>query len=277
MKRHIQNATEVLLADVAAYEQAWPSRLEALQQRPQSILGKGFRDAVWHFIRTVVCDLPRDRILRALNTMSALGVANFAFATRPGETITVNLPDVSFSLVGVENTIYTDVDTWLDAYFAVTIARDRVGLQTLCATPQSAHERAGLKPDPFGLAFVRAIKALYDPSASMADALAEAIKTSNPEFFSGRRLHYVNHILFPQLPVYRCLLSADREEFDQRVSEALVAHRAFWEQHDFYDPGGWVSLPLLAACATALDHKGWETTVVSDYVPAWLTRVGVGA
>lgn len=271
--RHYQEPHAFILKDAATYERAWSKRLAAFQQRPAASLGYGFREALKYFALTVAGGLPRERILWALHAMNGIGVAHFAFATHPGEPLTVQLPDTSFALTGQAITAYTDIETWLDAYCATVIARDRAGLLTLCAVPEEVHTQADVKPDTFGLAFVRAIKGLYDPNAPIGTLLIRAMEASHPDFFSGKRLAYVNHILYPQLPLYRCMLSDEQADFNEKVVQAVQEHKTFWE-NDPYDPKGWVSLPLLAACATALDHKGWDVPIETEYLPAWLTRVG---
>lgn len=274
IERHIQLPDYFTNESVAEYEEMWSKRLEAFQQRPANSLGFGFRAAHNFFALTVTGGLPRERILWALHAMNGIGVANFAFATHPGEAITVQLPDVSFVVTGQAITAYTDIETWLDAYCATVIARDRAGLLTLCAVPEEVHTQADVKPDTFGLAFVRAIKGLYDPNVPIGTLLIRAMEASHPDFFSGKRLAYVNHILYPQLPLYRCILSDEQAEFNEKVAQAVQEHKTFWG-NDPYDPKGWVALPLLAACATALDHKGWEVPIETEYLPAWLTRVGM--
>src|SRR5215813_4966516 len=265
--RHIKLPQDFIAKKVAKYEHSWGNLLEALQNRPAENLGSQFYEALGYFALTVVGNLGRERTLRALRIMKGIGIANFAFAMNPGKTITVDLGDESFEITGEPTTAYVDVDTWLYAYSGAVIAGDNAGIKTLCAVPESLHMEANLKPGPFDLAFVRAIKGLYDPDANIGQLLVDAMETSDPDKLDKDRREYATHILYPQVPVYRCILSSDKAEFNEKLEQAVLEHKKFWGKKDRqHNKRGWISLPLTAAFATAFDNKGFVMTFETDYI-----------
>jgi hypothetical protein len=271
--RHYQKSQEFLIEDVEWYEESWGDVLEALQNRPADNLGSEFREALKYFVLTVVGGLEKDRILRALGITKSIGIANFMFATHNEEVFTMRLPDASFELTGQSITAYTDIETWLSAYFSTLIAGDNAGIEALCAVPEQVHRQADLKPDDFGLAFVRAVKGLHDPDAKIGQLLIEATEASHPDRLSDDRFEYVDRILYPLLPLYTCILSSDQADFNEKLEEAVLEHKAFWSADEHhYNTKGWISLPLTAVSGLAFDHKGFEMTFETEYIPAWMVR-----
>jgi Immunity protein 49 len=271
--RHIKLPQDFIAKNEVQYENSWGDLLEALQNRPAENLGSEFYEALGYFVLTVVGNLEKKRVLRALRIMKGIGVAIFAFAMNPGKTITVDLGDETFEITGEPTTAYVDVDTWLYAYSGAVIARDNAGIKTLCAVPESLHKQANLKPGPFDLAFVRAIKGLYDPDANIGQLLVDAMEASDPDKLDKDRREYATHILYPQLPVYRCILSSDQAEFNEKLEQAVLEHKKFWGHKDRqHNKRGWISLPLTAASATAFDNKGFVMTFETDYITAWLAK-----
>jgi hypothetical protein len=274
IERHVQLSEAVINRRVTQYEDLWDMTRNALQQRPATSLGYEFREALKYFAVTVAGGLPRERILWALHAMNGIGVANFAFATHPGEPITVQLPDTSFDVIGQAKTDYTDTGTWLKAFCAAVIARDPAGLTTLVRVPEEVYMQANLKPDECGLATVRFLKGLYNPAVDIGKLLIRAVEATHPDLIPDPdRFAYVDHIRYPMLWLYRYILSPEEAGFDEQVEQAVQSHKTFWENRP-YDPQGWVALPLLATCTIAWGHLGWAIPVETAYLPAWLTRVG---
>jgi hypothetical protein len=270
---HQQIPHDYLLRKVERYEKSWGIKLDAVRHRPADSLGTQLREALKFFAMTVAGNLEKTRITRALAIADGIGVANFMFATHIGKTFSVRLPEASFELTGQPITAYTDLETWLKAYFCAVTARDIAGVRALCAVPEDIHRQADLKPDAAGLAIVRVFKGLHNSDASMGQLLIEAMEASQVDRLSDDRRDYVTNIMAPLLPIVRCILSPDQGEFNEKLEEAVYAHKAFWssDQNMDYDTG-WVSLPLLGVSAIAFDAKGFSMTFETDYVPAWLAR-----
>lgn len=273
IKRHYQDPPDMIAGDIDTYERRFGDRLKALQTRPADTLGYAFGDAIRYFAMTVTDGLKKDRVLRALRAMKGIGSAIFAFASRPGKPVAVDLGDHRFEVIGQTSNAYVDTDTWLNAYFGAVIARDNAGIRTLCAVPESIHAQANLRPDTFDMAFVRALKGLYNPEVNIGQLLVDAMEASDPDKLHRDRRDYATHVLYPQLPLYRCILSSDQAEFNEKLEQAVLEHKEFWGSKDRqYSPEGWISLPLIAACATAFDTKQFAMTFETDYIPDWLAK-----
>ena len=78
------------------------------------------------------------------------------------------------------------------------------------------------------------------------------------------------HLIFPLVNVWQQIFECNASGFQVGLREALLLHNKFWSTEDKKAlQGGWISLPLLHACAYAHDH-GMEIEVESDYLPRWL-------
>ncbi len=81
----------------------------------------------------------------------------------------------------------------------------------------------------------------------------------------------------PLLRVFQSIYQGDTEGFNKNLIIALEKHKLYYSSNDIYnesrnsDPYGWVSIPLVAACAIAYD-KGMKREVTSDYIPEWLVK-----
>lgn len=103
------------------------------------------------------------------------------------------------------------------------------------------------------------MKGLFDSNVDIGDLLIDAME-------SMKDTNYMLNIRSPLLSLYRCFLSNDSEEFDEKLDEALASHKEFWAD-DLFDVDGWVSMELLAVLSLANDNKKWSLSAQSDYIP----------
>ncbi len=81
----------------------------------------------------------------------------------------------------------------------------------------------------------------------------------------------------PLLRVFQSIYKEDTEGFNKNLIIALEKHKLYYSSNDIYNESrnsdyyGWVSIPLIAACAIAHD-KGMKREVQSDYIPEWLVK-----
>lgn len=273
INRHYDEPKEFLMDDLTQYAESWGDILEAIKNRPGDNLGPELRESLYAFSMSIVGNSEKNQIRDLLIKMKSIGIANFEFSLKPGETFTVHLGGESFELIGQPVTAYMDTNTWLIAYYSAVVARDMSGINTLCQVPEIIHQNANLKPDHFDLSFVRAMKGLFNPDVNIGQLLVDAMEASDPSKIDMDRLNYASNILLPQLPLYRCILSSDQEEFNEKLEEAVLKHRDFWGTNEKqYDRQGWIALPLIAAGAIAYDNKGFEITFETDYIPSWLAK-----
>jgi hypothetical protein len=271
--RHHEEPRELIINDVSQYTESCADILKAIKDRPGENLGPEFREALGVFSLSVVGHLEKKQALHILSKLNSIGIANFEFGMKPGEKFTVNLDGESFEITGQPVTAYMDTDTWLNAFFSAVVSRNGSGIRTLCQVPEPIHKNANLKPDHFDLAFVRAMKGLYNPDENIGQLLVDAMEASDPEAIDKDRIDYASSILLPQLPLYRCILSSDQEEFNEKLGQAVLRHKDYWGSKERKrSKEGWIALPLVAAGSMAFDNKRFEMTFETDYLPSWLVR-----
>ena len=271
--RHFTEDEEIISDEIDYYMGRLDKICTAIKKRPASSLGSAFRKSFDILSLLIVGSRERSKILRIFKFAKNLGLINFQFGTKVDENFTCVLEESVFMLVGQQNTVYMDIDTWLNAWFCSVLLRDMEAIKSLCQVPESIHKKANIKPDPFDLCFVKAIKGLFNPNADIVQLLIEAIEASDSNLIHPDRLGYSNYILLPQLHLYRCILTSNQEEFNDGLREALLSHQVFWQEEDKkYDSKGWISLPLMAAAAIAYDTKDYELAFETDYIPSWLAR-----
>jgi Immunity protein 49 len=75
------------------------------------------------------------------------------------------------------------------------------------------------------------------------------------------------------LRLIQFILEGNAAEFQKGLYEALVDHKQYWSHKERqFAPEGWISLPLAATCAVAMDTKQFKIEVESPYIPSWLYR-----
>lgn len=257
------------------YERLLAVFIKSVKERRKKTFGSFFVDTCEVFSKSIVVGQTSEESLRYLRILSALGVANFESSLNPGKTIDIDLPDEQITTPGTATTAYMDVDTWTNAFCAAVILRDAPAFRALCAVPEETHKTANLRPNAFDLAFVRALKGLYTPDVNIGQLLVDAIELGKEEGMDEDRFHYIDHICVPVLFLAYHILSSDEAVFNEKLHEAALDHRTFWNREEEevlvkYDPQGWVSLPLTAMAAIAKDSKGFALTFSTDYIPEWL-------
>jgi hypothetical protein len=146
-------------------------------------------------------------------------------------------------------------------------------INILCSIPNFVFENANLKPNAFDLAFVNVTKGLFDSTVDIGKLLIATMELFDNNLIDKDRFIYTSKILFPQLPLYRCILSNLEDEFNEKLLEAVLYHKEFWGSKKLEeDSEGWISLPMIAACVVAHDNKDFNITVETDYIPMWLVK-----
>lgn len=272
--RHIKLREDIVKDEVDYYMDSFEDICEAIKNRPSNSLGSEFKESLKILSLLTIGSRDKSEVLHILRFAKNIGLMNFQFGSKAGESFTCSIVGRdSFTLVGQETTVYMDTDTWLNALFVSLLLRDMNAVDTLCQVPESIHTKANIKPDPFDLAFVRVMKGLFKPDVNIGKLLLEAMQTSESDLIHADRREYINYILFPQLPLYRCIMSGTPSEFNDQLQEAVLSHKEYWSEGDRkYNSEGWISLPLIAAAVLAFDDKNYELTFETEYIPNWLVR-----
>lgn len=92
----------------------------------------------------------------------------------------------------------------------------------------------------------------------------------NNELLNNYGEPYLENLLQPRLQLWSAIIQKRQSDFDIALEKALDGHKLYWgSEENRQKKSGWISLPLLAACAYAYDH-GMDLNVESDYIPRWL-------
>lgn len=243
----------------------------------QDVLGGSIQDAIKAFGNAVLAEVPHQQIVRYLQHIKEFGSANFAFVCRQGETFNVTINNDTFALTGGPAGAYLHTDVWEKVFYAAVTLRDKKAIEQLIQVPQSVFDNANLRADAFDTALINLMKGLFEPEANMGDLLEAALIAADPNAIASGRRRYVQNILLPLMPVYRCIYTANaQDEFNEAMVEALEAHKKYWKK-DEMERQGWISLPLMAAASHAYDLKGYQLTVETDYIPDFLVKNDVDA
>lgn len=241
-------------------------------QNAQDVLGGSIQNAIKAFGNAVLADVPHQKIVRYLQHIKEFGSANFAFVCRQGETFDVTINNDTFALTGGPAGAYLHTDVWEKVFYAAVTLRDKKAIEQLIQVPKSVFDNANISADAFDIALINLMKGLFEPEANMGDLLEAALIAADPNAIASGRRSYVQHILLPLLPVYRCIYTANaQDEFNEAMVEALEAHKKYWKK-DERERQGWISLPLMAAASHAYDLKGYQLTVETDYIPSFLVK-----
>lgn len=273
INRHLQLREDIVKDEVDYYLDSFYRTCEAIKKRPLDNLGSEFRKSLKILAFLAIDSRDKKEIFYLLKIAQNIGLMNFKFGTKIGESFNCSLEEESFTLVGQETSIYMDTDTWLRALYLSLILRDMDAVDFLCQVPESVHIQANIKADAFDIAFVRVMKGLFNPDVNIGKLLVEAMDISKSELIPSARLEYIDYIMVPQLLLYYRFISCTRSEFNEQFRDAVLDHKEYWsEKNREYDPKGWISLPLITIAALAFDDKKYELPFETEYIPNWLVR-----
>lgn len=277
-----EETIEFLKEQIANFEQQWADyKLEGVRNNPVECISYNINLALEVFSDSLSAQLPEKDALKHLRLLKDLGVANFVSSMNDGKTISLPFGDARLEIVGEATTAYMNTDTWLKAYYAAIVIRDRNAIDILCKVPEEIFLGANIKPDEFDLAFVRASKGLFDPAVNIGQLLVDAMEASAEEKISEPRLGYAWSLILPVLMLYRFAVDGDKDgEFNEKFEYALEQHRGYWQTEEKkHKSVGWKSLPLMAAAVLVFDNKGLKMPNDNELVPRWVVEhfPGVGA
>jgi len=272
--RHFEaKSIERIIDRINRYEELLLIGINTIKtQNAQDVLGGSIQNAINAFGNAVLADVPHQQIVRYLQHVKEFGSANFAFACRQGETFDVTINNDTFALTGGPAGAYLHTYVWEKVFYAAVTLRDKKAIEQLIQVPKSVFDNANISADAFDTALINLMKGLFEPEANMGDLLEAALIAADPNAIASGRRSYVQHILLPLMPVYRCIYTANaQDEFNEAMVEALEAHKKYWKK-DKREQQGWISLPLMAAASHAYDLKGYQLTVETDYIPDFLVK-----
>jgi hypothetical protein len=172
----------------------------------------------------------------------------------------------SYQVIGGEIKNFVSFSNWLFAALLGRILHDGAALTSILQGGESFFgdqlENLNASERKAARFFVWTFgKDADDPTVLLEDWLSDS---------SGDGEAYRKMIKLPQGQLWHSLIAADKEKSETSLRQALESHKTFWGAKNMrQDKNGWISLPLIHACAYAYDH-GMDLNVESDYIPRWL-------
>lgn len=256
------------------YEDLFPDSIESLHEGNLENLGLYMIEAMDMFAYCIVNDREKEETLKYLCQARDFGICNFMYANNPGSEFVFVMEGNEFHITGGTDGAYKHVSVWLKAMYMAIILRSNNAITELCKTPEEVFLNANIKPNSFDLAMVQVLKGLFDEASDIKFWILEAFKLYDSDSIEPERREFIAEITAPTLALYKCILTRNEQGFNEELENALMMHQEFWKSpvSRADDRSGWVSLPLLAACALAVDNKDFTITVKSDYLPEWLYK-----
>ncbi len=273
IKRHYSDIADSLDFTKMMYDNVYSDSVEYASVETAENLGLQVNEALEVFAYCIVNDAEKEDSLSYLRHAVEFGSANFMYANNIGTEISFTLENRLVQLTPEENLAYKDVGSWLKALYASLILRNQDGLKELLKIDQSVFEKANIKPIAFDLAIFNLHKALFDSNANLQDCFQNIADASSPDVIEIERQDYIYDLRTPVTILIHEILTNNESGFNEHLEKALNSHADFWSKKENTDESyGWISIPLLAICALAMDNKGFNITIESEYIPKWLYK-----
>ncbi len=205
---------------------------------------------------------PTLEVHEELCNAARIGQLHFKLASRRsiGEAFTI--AGKTHQLPANNATSFTALSYWIISVRVSMITRDEKGLQDLLLSAIALYGDGFSKLEKNdrleGLLYMSIARGDKEQAAMSINELLQSPSSSE----------YFKLLKGPELALWLSLLT-NKFTSDQ-LADALSNHQIFWgTQENRSNANGWISLPLLHACAYAHDH-GMEIEVESDYIPRWL-------
>ncbi|WP_179957510.1 immunity 49 family protein [Exilibacterium tricleocarpae] len=244
--------------------------LLSLEERPKNLTQ--FNDALRSATRADALGENDELTIQYMQLALELGVAHFISALELPEKFGVDYLGKRYAYAIKSSKVHTDPDAWLNVVYLAIILRNQDALGVMGRISTEALRNANIKTDEANYLYVDFIKGLFDKKVDVGELLIAAMKATDYPGISKERTGYLLNIRVPLLSLYRCFLSNDQAEFNEKLNEAVMLHKVFWADNpkNYHDIDGWVSMDLLAVLSLAYDDKGWAPQIDSDYIPKWL-------
>lgn len=208
--------------------------------------------------------------------------AAFAATTGPeGVDVECLIDHEARTMTGIGPRYFTNAGNWEMAFYLAVTCRAKGRVEDLCAIPvdllKQAGESDGARYNEFTYHWISALQSYVTGEDTMLRELGRAIELSDPRHgaIGGE---YLNLVSFPQMDVFRCLLTGDSDKFNGALVQGLEWFRDY---HAVERPGqgllaGVVPLGLLAFACLAYDRnfsdRDFRLDVESDYLPRHIVQ-----
>jgi hypothetical protein len=251
-------------------EEVLPTILESIRQGSGEVLGSSLAENLEIFVDSVCAGLPHKDSVRHLRFYKAVALSNFRFGAGTAP-FSEKFDEEVIKFMPQRKTSFMSVDHWEEAYDACMLVRDMDGLKFLATVDEDVFARSNNGTTPHDLSYYRFMAHFFaggkDTGKLLISAFEEAMKPQS----NATRTKFVELVRIPILELMQDFVNDDQGKFNTHLVEALESHKKYFgtKENAFANPG-WLSMRILAACALAVDSKGFKIEVESEYIPRWL-------
>lgn len=253
-------------------EEVLPTILDSIRQGSGEVLGTSLGENLEIFVDSVCAGLSREDSIRRLKFYKAVALSNFRFGAGT-EPFSEKFDEEVVKFTPHRKTAFMSVDHWEEAYDACMLVRDMEGLKFLATVDEDVFARSNNGTTPHDLSYYRFMAHFFaggkDTGKLLVSAFEEAMKPQS----NATRTKFVELVRIPILELMQHFVEGDQGKFNTHLASALESHKKYFgTKENAYSIPGWLSMRILAACAMAVDAKGFKIEVESEYIPRWLYR-----
>ncbi|MEY3444023.1 MAG: hypothetical protein RLZZ519_2304 [Bacteroidota bacterium] len=211
-------------------------------------------------------ELGPDEILKDLKLASSLATTHWSMASGVVDEAEIEIVGHHYHVSPKKSTAFISIADWKVAVYVELILRSKANLQLLSHAAKLVFKQENPIHESAGELEWMLLQAIAEGD----DVLAKTEASKLPSLVEVGKELFAKLIQGPQSLVWYAIFCQDQSNFDMAVLAALQSHKEFWgNTSNSQKEYGWISFPLLAACAYAHDH-GMDLNVESDYIPRWL-------
>ncbi|MEY3444729.1 MAG: hypothetical protein RLZZ519_3010 [Bacteroidota bacterium] len=211
---------------------------------------------------------PKEHLLQDLRYSTAFSMAHWAICLDASQRIELKIEGHNYTVGGKAISAYKTMTDWEMAVYIEIILRDQQHFPMLTAAGKACLTEDISSNDASRALEYRYMDALIRNDPESALEITQQLFAQSGQ--SGTNQAANEFLIMPSTRLWNAILSKDQAAVDKALESALEHHKLFWgNTENSQKIFGWISLPLLAACAYAYDH-GMDINVESDYIPRWL-------
>jgi hypothetical protein len=251
-------------------DQLLPLMWAGFGDNPATFLGGALAELLHAIAYALVTRRCQGELWRFLRLLEAVAVAHFRFGA--GQTaFMLEFDQQKLQLTPENHSERLGVDEWAIAAHSSIVLADLDGLGFLIGLDDEVFLDADGASSAFDLAYYHYLANFYGQRHKINEYYADAVAAAKQAQAGHLRAFFIKSVRLPELKLLHTMLIGDQANINEALRLALIAHRRFWSQPaQALAAEGWLSLPLLAACAWGWRNRGFWSGIQSAYLPIWL-------
>lgn len=271
VERHKISDRAELESELATLINRIPLFQKGISERPAKVLGTSMGQMQQAMVLAAAMD-DQAEAKRFLKLFHGTALANFRFGAGKKE-FDLDFDGQEIHLVPEAKTDFMAVDYWKKALDACLLCRDMDGLKFLASLDEDVFLKSNQSASDFDLKFFRLWAHFFKGGAGTGPLLVAAAEAATQPQENEVRSQFVDLIRYPEIRLLQAIVEDNAADFQKNLHDALKDHKTYWSDKERqYVPEGWISLPLAATCAMAIDSKKFSIDVESPYIPSWLYK-----